>query len=62
MKNRQRPKDFLSTKEVAEFFGCSERTVHNWKKQKLVPYYKIGHFICYKMEDLMAAIQKCKIE
>lgn len=52
----------MSTKEVAEFIGVSERTVRNICKQKQLVHYKVGTKIVVLPEDLKNYIESLKIE
>ena len=52
----------MSTKEVAEIIGVSERTVRNICKNKQMVHYKIGTKIVVLPEDLENYINSLKIE
>lgn len=46
--------DFLTTKEAADFLKVSEVSIHNWKRKKNLPFYRIGRSIRFKRKDLIA--------
>ena len=52
----------MSTKEVAEILGVSERTVRNICKSKELAHYKVGTKIVIIPEDLTKYIESLKIE
>lgn len=52
----------MSTKEVAEILGVSERTVRNICKSKELAHYKVGTKIVVLPEDLTNYINSLKIE
>lgn len=52
----------MSTKEVAEILGVSERTVRNICKSKELAHYKVGTKIVVLPEDLTKYINSLKIE
>lgn len=52
------PDGFVSAKEAASILKVHRVTVLNWQKRKLIPSYKLGHFVYFKPDELLAAIQK----
>ena len=52
----------MSTKQVAEILGVSERTVRNICKLKQLVHYKVGTKIVVLPEDLTNYINSLKIE
>ena len=52
----------MSTKQVAEILGVSERTVRNICKLKQMVHYKVGTKIVVLPEDLTNYINSLKIE
>lgn len=52
----------MSTKEVAEILGVSERTVRNICKSKELAHYKVGTKIVVLPEDLTNYINSLKVE
>lgn len=55
-------KEGMSTREVAEILGVSERTVRNICKSKQLTHYKVGTKIVVLPEDLTNYINSLKIE
>lgn len=52
----------MSTKQVAEILGVSERTVRNICKLKQLVHYKVGTKIVVLPEDLTNYINSLKVE
>ena len=52
----------MSTKQVAEILGVSERTVRNICKSKELVHYKVGTKIVVLPEDLTNYINSLKVE
>lgn len=55
-------KEGMSTKEVSEILGVTERTVRNICKSKLLVHYKLGTKIVVLPEDLTNYINTLKVE
>ncbi len=58
---RTAPKGFIKKHEAAQILGCTTRSVDNWMKQELIPYYKFGRAVYFKEQDLLDSIEKCKV-
>ena len=43
----------LTKQEAAEYFQVTERTVEEWMRMRLVPYFRIGHTVRFRMSDLL---------
>jgi DNA-binding transcriptional MerR regulator len=53
----------LTDVEAAEIMGLAVQTLRNWRqKRKGPPYYKLGRRIVYYEEDLIAYIEKFRID
>lgn len=61
-KNMVNLNEGMSTKQVAEILGVSERTVRNICKSKELAHYKVGTKIVVLPEDLTKYINSLKIE
>lgn len=42
----------LSIKELAEQKNVSIQTIHNWKKEGLIPFYRIGRNVFFKLSEV----------
>jgi excisionase family DNA binding protein len=45
-------KNLLSLKETADYFKVTLATIHNWKKNGTLPYYKIGRKTYFKLNEV----------
>ena len=48
----------ISGPEAAEYLGIPERRLKDWRKLRIVPYYKIGGKCIYAVADLDAVLEK----
>lgn len=48
--------DLMTINEVAEYFRRSRQTIHSWKKQGLLPFYRISRKIYFKKRDVLSAL------
>lgn len=44
----------LDRKQVAEYFQVTLRTVENWSREGILPYYKIRSVTRYRLSDILA--------
>ena len=58
---RGAPMGYINKHEAAKIMGCTLRTIDNWMKNKLIPYYKFGRAVFLKESDLMEAIEKHRV-
>ena len=54
--------EFLNLPDAAVFLGIAEQTLYTWGMQKRLPYYKVGRLNKYRKNDLVAFIEKGKVE
>ncbi|MCE3297075.1 MAG: DNA-binding protein [Crocinitomicaceae bacterium] len=58
--NQESHKEILSRKEVAELFGVSLVTIHDWINTGILAPYKIGGRTFFKRSDLMQLLISAK--
>ncbi len=51
---------WLSVEEIANYLGVSKDTVRAWIKKETIPYYKVGRFYKFKLEEIDEWIQSGK--
>lgn len=44
--------------EVAEILKVTVRTVMNYKANKLLPYYQVGHVLRFRLSDVQKHIEE----
>ena len=48
---------FITEKELSEKIGVSKVSLHTWRKEGKIPYYKLGKvLIRYKLSEVMKRI------
>jgi hypothetical protein len=52
---------WLDKQDVLSRMHISERTLQNWRRKGVLPYYKIGGKIYYKESELNSMVQKAKV-
>lgn len=55
-KNPEPTETLLKIDDVAELFKVTKLTVHNWKKQGILPFRQIGHRIFYEKKEVMESV------
>ena len=54
--------EFINKSEVARRLGRTLRTVDNWMKRGILPYFKIGRSVSFKWSDVEAHLaQTCRV-
>lgn len=48
---------FLTAKEAAQFLKVSLVSIHNWKREKGLPYHRLGRSIRFKKSELIEFAQ-----
>lgn len=48
--------ELLTREEVAKFLKCDLSTVHNLKKEGILPYYKLKGRVYFKKHEVMSAL------
>lgn len=50
------PKRYLSADEVCERFGVTKPTIHEWRKRKILKFYKLGSRVYYRLDQIENAM------
>ncbi len=54
--------EFINKAEVARRLKKQIRTIDNWMKRGILPYYKIGRSVAFKWSEIEAALARtCRI-
>jgi excisionase family DNA binding protein len=53
-------RSFIVKKDLARQWSCSVRTIDNWMRAKLIPYYKIRGAVRFDSEQVSQALEKCE--
>jgi excisionase family DNA binding protein len=55
---QEEPEEILSRQQVADIFGRSLVTIHDWMNKGLLPYYRMNRKVYFKRSEVMAAMKK----
>jgi len=53
----ENPENFISKAEVAKRLNRSLKTVNNWMKRGILPYYKLGHRVSFRWSEVLEHLQ-----
>jgi len=53
-------KEFLKPKDVAAMFGVTQETLRNWRRQGILPYFRIKNTVRFCKADVMEWLNKFK--
>lgn len=48
----------LTVEELMEILKVTKMSIHNWRKEGWLPYYKLGSNVRFNLEEVMEAIEK----
>ena len=48
------PQPTLDVKQLADYFQCSERTIHTLKEKNGMPFFRIGRQIRFDLDEIKA--------
>ena len=54
-------KEFLTPKEMASLFGITQETLRNWRRQGILPFFRINNTIRYSRSDVVECLSKFKV-
>jgi len=49
---------FINKREVARRLGRTVRTVDNWMRRGLLPYYKCSHVVTFRWSEIQAFMRE----
>jgi len=52
------PTEYITRKETAHILGISLPTLNDWSKRGIIPSFRIGTRIRYRMEDVRMSLNK----
>lgn len=50
----------INFKEACKLLGISSVTLHKWKKQRIIPFYRMNKKIYFKKDELFESLKKVK--
>jgi excisionase family DNA binding protein len=48
----------VTIEELMETLKVTKMSIHNWRKEGWLPYYKLGSSVRFNLEDVMKAIEQ----
>ena len=58
--NKQVKDDLIKLSDVAKMLNVSKVTIHAWKRNGLIPFYRISNKIYFKKDEVVSALIKAK--
>lgn len=55
-------KKWLTVEEAADYLGLKKSTIYAYIHERKLPYYKRGHVVRFKVEELDAWIEASRVE
>jgi len=55
-------KVLLNITDASEYLGIKVSTLYSWTESGLLPHYKLGRLVKFKMSDIEEWLEKCKRE
>jgi excisionase family DNA binding protein len=52
-KPSQETSEYLDIEGLSDFLGCSEQTIHTYKKKRGLPYFKKGKTVLFKKSEVL---------
>ena len=60
--NGQPREDYIGKPEAARRLGIKLRTLDDWMRRGIVPYYKPGHFVRFLWSEIQTSLaQNCRV-
>jgi excisionase family DNA binding protein len=53
--------DLITEKELARHLKICRRQLYNWRVGGLIPYFKMGKAVRFRVTDVAAAIERMRI-
>jgi excisionase family DNA binding protein len=50
--------ELVTIEELMQILKVTKMSIHNWRKEGWLPYYKLGSNVRFKLEEVMEAIEK----
>jgi len=58
LRQAELPTEYITRKETAHILGISLPTLNDWSKRGIIPSFRIGTRIRYRMEDVRMSLNK----
>lgn len=54
---KEKPSEYWSRKQVAEFIGCSITTVYHYQRKGILPFVKLGNKVFFNKAVVLKALE-----
>lgn len=58
VKSSHEDNDYFTIEGLTQFLGCSEQTIHTYKRDKGLPYFKEGRTVLFKKSEVLEWMRK----
>ena len=62
MSEKSPDRKWMTVDDTAEYLGVKKSTVYAYIHERKLPYYKRGHFVRFKADDIDAWIEESRVE
>lgn len=52
---------YLRPAEATKLLPVSRRTLSNWQRRHVIPFYRIGRTVMFKRQDIEAALERFRV-
>ena len=52
---------YLRPRDVLEILPVSRRTLSNWQRRRLIPFYRVGRTVLFKCADIETALERYRV-
>lgn len=56
----EQPDELLRINQVCSLLNVSKVTIHNWKREGKIPFYRISNKIFFKKSEVISSLKKAK--
>ena len=53
--------ELITEQELADHLKVCRRQLYNWRMAGLIPYFKMGKAVRFKVADVVAAIERMRV-
>ena len=57
----QLPMLYLRPRDALEMLPVSRRTLSNWQRRRVIPFYRVGRIILFKRCDIEEALERFRV-
>lgn len=57
---QQEPEELLRVNQLAEFLNVSKVTIHNWKREGIIPFHRLSNKVYFKKSEVISSLKKSR--